>query len=154
MRVHDVMTGEVVTAHPSQTISDVAAVMTRHETGSLVVMEQDRIVGIITERDIIGLVARTNDPSRVSASEVMSKDVVTVGPDTRLSDAAALMVGGWFRHLPVISADGSLEGMLSVRDLAGWLVTGMDGSKRLARSSGSKLVRQRRLERISAGDLD
>lgn len=154
MSVKDVMTREIVTVRPSHTIAEVAGMMARHKTGSLVVTEDRDIVGIITERDVVGVVAQGNDPRDVSVGEVMSKDVVTVDPETPLRDAARLMVERWFRHLPVVTGGGSLVGVLSIRDVAGLVAEGMHEPQILERLTGHKLVRQIRLERITAGDLD
>jgi CBS domain-containing protein len=110
-------------------------------------------VWIITERDILKAVA-TGTSLDTRVSEAMSKDLIMVDPGTSLREAASVMTEKWIRHLPVIE-NGRLVGVVSQRDLAGVLASALnepDGLHRLIESS--ELVRERRLKRIEAGDLD
>lgn len=148
------MTSATVTDAPDDTLAEAASKMWAQQTGSLVVVSGDRIDGIVTERDVMKTVAGGQDPKTVSVRDVMTTDVVTVSPDVALRDAAQIMFDKWFRHLPVVGANGSLVGILSLRDLLTLVAEGMDEPESLQALTGHKLVRDRRLERVEAGDLD
>src|SRR4051812_18362219 len=107
---------EVATA----TLREAAARMWKQQTGSLVVMDADQLVGIITERDIMKAVARGDDLDATPISALMTRNVLTVAPDTAVEEAAQHMTTRWIRHLPVMT-DGQLVGMVSQRDLCGLL---------------------------------
>jgi CBS domain-containing protein len=153
MRISDVMTEAAVTDRPGDTLEQAARKMWKQQTGSLLVLEGGELLGIITERDILKAVAN-GVALDTRISEVMSKDLITVGPGTSLREAAGVMTEKWIRHLPVLDA-GKLVGIVSQRDLAGVLSGALnepEGLHRLIESS--ELVRERRLKRIEAGDLD
>lgn len=96
--------------------------MTEHGIGSVLVFEQGRPVGIFTERDLLRrVVYRGLDPALVPVDEVMSTEVATIGPGTRVDEALALMRNQGIRHLP-ISIDGEVQGVVSISDL-GHVVT-------------------------------
>lgn len=136
------------------TVAEAAAKMWSQQTGSLLVMEGDRLEGIITERDLLRLVAEGKDPKTMAVRDVMTKNVVTIGPDTGLRDAAELMFDKWFRHLPVVDHAGKVVGVISLRDLLTVVARGLEEPENLEALTGHKLVRDVRLERIEAGDLD
>ena len=104
------------------TLRDAASRMWKQQTGSLVITEGSEILGIITERDIMKAVARGDDLDATPVSAVMTRTVLTVGPDTSIAEAAQHMATRWIRHLPVVS-NGDLVGMLSQRDLCGVLAS-------------------------------
>jgi CBS domain-containing protein len=79
---------------------------------------------------------------------------VTIDPDTRLQDAARIMFEKWFRHLPVVTDQGEVVGILSLRDLLSLVAQGMEEPESLQVLTGHKLARDIRLERVEAGDLD
>jgi CBS domain-containing protein len=128
--------------------------MWREQTGSLLVMDGDRLSGIVTERDLLRFVGEGGDPKGVSLREIMTTDVVHVSPDTGLHDASRIMFDHWFRHLPVVADSGEVLGIISLRDLLTLLKEGMDEPETLEVLTGHTLVRDRRLERIEHGDLD
>ena len=153
MRISEVMTEAAVTDRPDDSLAQAARKMWEQQTGSLLVLEGQELLGIITERDVLKAVA-AGTPLDTPVSEMMSKELVTVEPATSLREAAAIMSEKWIRHLPVLEA-GRLVGIVSQRDLAGVLAGALnepDDLHRLIESSG--LVRERRLKRIEAGDLD
>ncbi|HET7481225.1 MAG TPA: CBS domain-containing protein, partial [Actinomycetota bacterium] len=78
----------------------------------------------------------------------------TVRPDSSIREAAQLMFDKWFRHLPVTDEGGRVVGIISLRDLLTLVAEGMENPEPLTRLTGHKLVRDRRLERVEAGDLD
>ena len=154
MRVSDVMTEATVTETPTDNLRAAAELMWRQQTGSLIIMENGRMVGIITERDVLRAVALGADPDRSTVDEAMTTTVYTVPPDMPLHVAAREMAARWIRHLPVVE-DGRLLGVVSMRD-----VTGVFGALGAGDTDidivheFDHLVRQRRLARIEHGDLD
>lgn len=154
MQVSDIMTAAAVTDSPEDTVTEASAKMRNEQTGSLLVMEGERLIGIVTERDVLRTVGAGRDPKQVSLREVMTTSVVTIGPETGLKDAAEIMFQKWFRHLPVVTEQGKVVGIISLRDLLALVAEGMEEPETLQVLTGHTLVRDRRLERIEAGDLD
>ncbi|TML95879.1 MAG: CBS domain-containing protein [Actinobacteria bacterium] len=116
--VRDVMTPGVRTVSPSQSLAEAAAVMKGEDVGSVPVVEDDRLAGIVTDRDIvIRAVAERRDPQTVKVDEVASRQLVTVEPEQDLDEALALMARHQVRRLPVVEA-GRLVGMLAQADVA------------------------------------
>ena len=135
-------------------IGDAISAIQANKGDCLLVCNGDRLVGILTERDILKAVATGAQLNETRISEVMTKDVVTVGPQTTIREAAKLMADRWFRHLPVV--DGSkVIGVISQRDLAGILAGALNEPEALtALVESSELVRERRLKRIEHGVWD
>jgi CBS domain-containing protein len=153
VRISEVMTEAAVTDRPDDSLAQAARKMWQQQTGSLLVLEGGELLGIITERDVLKAVA-AGTPLDTPVSELMSKDLITVEPATSLREAAAVMSERWIRHLPVLEA-GKLVGIVSQRDLAGVLAGALNEPEDLHRLiEASGLVRERRLKRIEAGDLD
>lgn len=153
MKVSEVMTGAAVVDVADDSLADAASKMREQQTGSLLVMDGDRLVGIFTERDLLKSIGRGEDPKSTLLKEVMTTDVITVAPDTRLHDAAVLMAAKWIRHLPVVEGD-RVVGVLSQRDLIGVFAQVLDEPETINHLRGEDLARARRLKRIEAGDLD
>jgi CBS domain-containing protein len=148
------MTGAAVTDRPEDTLAEAARKMWRQQTGSLLVLDGEDLVGIVTERDVLKAVAVGMNLEETRISEVMSKDLVTVGPGTSLREAAKLMTDRWIRHLPVVDA-GRLVGVVSQRDLAGVLSGALNEPEALEQLvEASELVRERRLKRVEHGIWD
>jgi CBS domain-containing protein len=117
-KVGDVMTSRPRAVTPQTTLSEVAEVMDTEDVGAVPVVEGDRLVGIITDRDIvIRAIAKGKDPSGMPASEASSRELVTVSPDDDLSDALNLMAQYQVRRLAV-TADERLVGVVSQADVA------------------------------------
>ncbi|HSV64806.1 MAG TPA: CBS domain-containing protein [Mycobacteriales bacterium] len=152
MLVADVMTPACVADTSDETLRASAARMWLHQTGSLLVVEGGRLAGILTERDILRAVALGKDVDVTVAGDVMSRDVLTVEPETPLYEAARVMASRWIRHLPVIDG-GRVAGVVSLRDLAAVLAA-LGPASRDVSLPADDLVRSLRLARIEAGDLD
>ncbi len=116
--VRDVMTPGVRTVSPSQSLAEAAEVMKGEDVGSVPVVEEGRLAGIVTDRDIVTrAVAERRDPQTVKVAEVASRELVTVEPEQDLDEALALMARHQVRRLPVVEA-GQLVGMLAQADVA------------------------------------
>jgi len=118
MQIRDIMTKDVTALAPSATIAQVAQAMRQLNVGSIPLIEDGRLVGVITDRDIvIRVVADGLDPHLEQADLHMTRDPLTVTPDTAIDQAAALMAREQIRRLPVVE-NGSLVGYLALGDLA------------------------------------
>jgi CBS domain-containing protein len=154
MKISEIMTKATVTDAADDSLAEAAARMWNAQTGSLLVMDGENLVGIITERDLLRSVAQGQDPRQVTVKDLMRTDLITVGPQTTLKEAAKLMATKWIRHLPVV--EGSrVVGIVSQRDLTGVLAEALHEPEALHQLvEASSLVREKRLKRIEAGDLD
>ncbi len=118
MRVSEAMTRDVRIANPGQSIREVAKIMDDIDAGSMPVGENDRLVGMITDRDIaIRAVAAGKGPD-TPVREVMSKDVKYVFDDEDLEHVAQNMADIQVRRLPVVNRDKRLVGIISLGDIA------------------------------------
>lgn len=152
MHVADIMTSASVTESPSDSLRSAADTMWRQQTGSLVVMDGDALVGIVTERDVMKAVAHGRDLDSTSVDDVMTRDVLTITPNTSLHEAARHMAARWIRHLPVLDG-GKLVGVVSQRDLVG-IFAALAADPEGVQLPNDELVREKRLARIEHGDLD
>ena len=121
MQVRDIMHTDVKTTSPTDTFDNVATVLRENGISSVVVVEGGKLAGIVTERDLVNLVADGGDPRTTKVAERMSKDLDTVDPKTDIAEAAGHMARLKIRHLPVLH-DGELVGIISIRDLTNWAV--------------------------------
>ena len=130
MRVGDIMTADVRTVSPGDSVAETAKVLSENRISSVVVKDGDDVVGIVTERDIVHTVAAGLDPQSVPVGERMTRDLATVDRKTDVADAATLMAERRIRHLPVLDK-GSLAGIVSIRDLTSWAIHEMTGGHEL-----------------------
>src|SRR5207248_4085115 len=114
--VADLMTADVLTATPSETIADVSARMGERKVGSIVVVDDARPAGTLTERDMIKVAASGTDTSIAKVSEWMTEKPDTVDPEVDVDDAFHRLTEHGYRHMPVVE-DGKLVGIVSLRDL-------------------------------------
>ncbi|MGN6171526.1 MAG: CBS domain-containing protein [Streptosporangiaceae bacterium] len=152
MQVRDVMTEATITESAADTLRAAAERMWRNQTGSLLVVDDDRLTGIITERDVLRAVALGVDLGAATVNEAMTVEVFTVPPNRSLREAAREMAARWIRHLPVVE-EGRLLGVVSMRDVTGVFAAFAPGSASVEHEF-DQLVRERRLARIEHGDLD
>jgi CBS domain-containing protein len=113
--VRNHMSRDVLSVDAAEQISDVAQRMVERNLGAVLVLDGGRLVGIMTERDIMRAVARGLHAEAVVADH-MSGDPETIEPEDTTQHAAVLMIHGGFRHLPVVER-GDVVGVLSIRDL-------------------------------------
>ena len=114
--VRSVMRWPVATVERLASLNEVAEGLAADEVGALCVVEGGTLAGIVSERDVVTHLAAGGDPAHLTAGEVMSSDLLTIGPDATVLDAARTMDEGQVRHLPVLS-HGQIAGMVSMRDL-------------------------------------
>lgn len=116
---------QVLSVGPRATVLDAALLMNEHKIGALVVIDQQEIVGIFTERDVLRrVVAERRDPADVIIADVMTQDVVCCASDTDIDDARSIFMQRRIRHLPVVSERGRLQGIISIGDLNAWQLDG------------------------------
>ena len=108
----------VLSIEPGSTVLDAANRMNERKIGSLVVMDDGRLIGIITERDMLQRVLVTRrDPAAITVGEVMTTEVLCCQPHTTLEEARGVMKNRRVRHLPVLDDGERLLGMISIGDL-------------------------------------
>jgi CBS domain-containing protein len=116
--VREAMMPGVRTVSPRQSLAEAAEVMKDEDVGSVPVVDEGRLTGIVTDRDsVTRAVAERRDPQTVTVDEVASRDLVTVEPEQELDEALALMARHQVRRLPVVE-QGQVVGMLAQADVA------------------------------------
>ena len=117
--IRDVMTPNPRTISADQPVAEAARIMKDEDVGLTPVVEGDRLIGTLTDRDIVvRVVAEGRDPQTVRASEIASDELVTVDPQQQLDEALRLMAQHQVRRLPVVEEDGRLVGVVAQADVA------------------------------------
>lgn len=117
MLVKDVMNPQVVVAKPEATVKEAAKIMSELKIGCLIVIDNAKIAGIVTEGDIISkVIAKGMDSEKTTLKEIMTKNVISVELDKNLSEAADIMVENKIKRLPVLD-DEKLVGIITATDL-------------------------------------
>jgi CBS domain-containing protein len=119
MKVQEVMTSDAKACEPRASLSNAAALMWENDCGTLPVVEDDgRVVGMITDRDIcFGATTKNRAPSEIAVSEVITGKVYACAPDDDISEALETMRRERVRRLPVVGAEGTLCGVVSMNDI-------------------------------------
>ena len=117
MRVSELPTGPLLGVEPDVTLAQVARRMRLEDRDTAVVMDAGRMIGIITERDLVRAIADGIDPRRAHASLFMSPDPATVRGHDDIAVVAVRMIALGIRHLPVVDDSGAPIGLLSAREL-------------------------------------
>jgi len=118
VKVQELMTRDPVTLGPESTCSEAARLMKREDCGSLPVVKDGRLVGIVTDRDIVVRgVAGGKDLAQLAVSEIMTPGPTTIAPDMKAEDASKLMSEKQVRRLPVVE-NGRLVGILAIGQVA------------------------------------
>jgi CBS domain-containing protein len=109
--------GEIWSVQPGDTVLEAITRMARLRIGALLVMEGDKLVGILSERDYARkIILQGRRSAETLVSDIMTADVATVPPETTAREGLAIMTNGYFRHLPVVE-DGMVIGLVSIGDL-------------------------------------
>jgi CBS domain-containing protein len=116
--IKEVMTRDVRACEPNATVADAAKVMAQEDVGPVPIVEDGRLVGIVTDRDIVvRVVAEGRDPNATTVKEIASTDLVTVSPGDDLDEALKLLAERQVRRLPVVEGD-RLVGIVAQADVA------------------------------------
>jgi CBS domain-containing protein len=116
--VRDAMVSKVVTALPSQTVFEASKIMSTEGVGSLIVIDGDKAIGIVTREDIINkVVSKDVAPSKVIVKDVMTGNLISCSQEDDISYAARLMSKNRYERIPVVSS-GKLVGIISTREIA------------------------------------
>ena len=129
MQIRTLMSRQVITATPRTAIFRVASLMKRKRVSCIVVVENDRPVGVITERDVVRLFDASTHNPRVHimpVRELMSSSVVTIEEETSLFDALVIAKSRRIRHLPVVDSAGALAGIVTQTNLVDAYMSAME----------------------------
>jgi CBS domain-containing protein len=117
--IREVMTSKLCSIDTDKSVAYAAKMMRDEDVGIAPIVEGDRLVGVLTDRDIaVRVVAEGRDPEQVKVTEVASRDVVTLDPQQDLDEALRLMARHQVRRLPVVEEDGRLVGVVAQADVA------------------------------------
>ena len=117
--LRELMTRDVLYVAPEDTLGQAAEAMAERGVGSAIVSDHGRMIGILTERDILRAVAGRVHSSEARVREWMTPDPITASEDTHAGEAARTMLEHGFRHIPVVEGDRAI-GVVSIRDVAEW----------------------------------
>ncbi len=138
--VKDVMVKNVVSIPHDKSVKSAAEMMNKFGIGCLIVLKGGRVVGIVTERDLlVRALATAADPVKTTVEDVMSKPIITIGPEETLEDAVKLMFEHKIKKLPVIEKKGDearLVGLITLTDVARLYPALMDVLKKLFEAAG------------------
>ena len=117
--IREAMTSDPCSIDADKSVAYAAKMMRDEDVGIAPIVEGDRLVGVLTDRDVaVRVVAEGLDPEKVKVSEVASRDVVTLDPQQDLDEALRLMARHQVRRLPVVEEDGRLVGVVAQADVA------------------------------------
>jgi len=114
-QIVDVMRPDFIEVAPEDTLGEVAERMTLKNVGAVAVKDSGRLIGILTERDLLKAMAARVHSSEARVRQWMTVDPITTSADTDVDDAARVMLEHGFRHLPVLDDDGRVIGIVSLR---------------------------------------
>jgi predicted transcriptional regulator len=125
--VHQLVHRPTVFVHPNDPLRTVARTLIDESIGAALVRGPHGHIGLVSERDIVRALAEGVNPDRTRADEIMTEDLVTIGPDDGVLDAVHRMLDAEVRHLPVIE-NGVAGGMISARDALQALVEAQESA--------------------------
>jgi len=113
--IADIVRPELIEVAPEDTLGEVAERMTAVNVGAVVVKDFGRLIGILTERDMLKAMAARVHTSEARVRQWMTEDPITTTADLDVDEAAQLMLANGFRHLPVVDENGQVTGVVSLR---------------------------------------
>jgi CBS domain-containing protein len=113
--IADIMRPELIEVAPEDTLGEVAERMTEVNVGAVVVKDYGRLIGILTERDMLKAMAARVHTSEARVRQWMTEDPITAPTDMQVDEAARIMLDNGFRHLPVVDESGRVTGVVSLR---------------------------------------
>lgn len=119
MQIKDIMSKDVKVAEPDTHLNEIARMMHEHDCGCILIAKDDRLIGVITDRDlVIRCVSESHYPNKIKAEEVMSKKILYCRDTDEIGDTALNMTRSKVRRLPVLDENKRLVGIVSLGDLA------------------------------------
>ncbi|MGI6324616.1 MAG: CBS domain-containing protein [Bacilli bacterium] len=115
-KVKDIMTKQVITADKNTNFFDVAQLMKKHDTGFIPIMEEKRVIGVITDRDMVIRGIANKEDSNTPIGKYITQEIIAVKPDTSIDIASHIMADKQVKRLLVID-DNELVGVLSLSDI-------------------------------------
>jgi CBS domain-containing protein len=135
LKIKEIMTDQIACVQPQTSVVETAQLMQKHDVGAIPVCEGEKVLGIVTDRDIVVRnVAHGKDPSLTPVRDIMTTSVKSITPEMSLSQAASMMAEQQIRRLPVVEND-RLVGMVSLGDLATKANTDMELGRTLGEIS-------------------
>jgi CBS domain-containing protein len=117
--IRNVMTPNPTAVEPSTPVVEAARIMKNQDIGPVPIVEGERLVGVVTDRDIVlRVIAEQKDPQSTTVGDIASTDLVTIDPQQSLDEALRLMAQNQVRRLPVVEEDGRLVGIVAQADIA------------------------------------
>ncbi|WP_418280137.1 CBS domain-containing protein [Halorubrum sp. DTA98] len=117
------MTTDLHTVTPGTLVEDAAAVLLDNDISSVLVVEDDRLVGILTTTDFVDIVAKSQPKAETAVDRYMSTDTVTAGAQDSIATVATTMVEHGIHHIPVVDDDGMAIGIITTSDFAAYVST-------------------------------
>ena len=116
-QIEEIMNKEVATAKPDDLLVTAAKTMLERKIGCVVVVEREKVVGVVTESDLVRCAASGHDPNHTLVKDMMKSSPVTCTPQAPVEEAYAHMRRNNIRHLPIVDKSGLLVGIVTMKDL-------------------------------------
>jgi CBS domain-containing protein len=116
-QIEEIMNKEVATTKPDAPLVAAARMMLDRKIGCVVVVEREKVVGIVTESDLVKCAALGHDPNHTLVKDIMKSPAVTCTPEAPVEEAYAHMRRNNIRHLPIVDKDRTLVGIVTLKDL-------------------------------------
>ena len=116
--------GQIWSVNPKATVYDALRIMADKNIGSLLVLDGDNLAGLLSERDYARkIILKGRSSKDTTVGEIMISAAITIAPDCSVDGAMRIMTENRVRHLPVISHNGSISGIVSIGDLVNWIIS-------------------------------
>jgi len=116
IKVGDVMAKGIITIGPNDSVKKACEIMTKHDLSGLTVVESGEVVGMLTQGDLVSMIANEENPSAVNVNNIMGTKLTSIGPDVDIREAAKVMVENEVKRLPVLRGD-KLIGVITQTDI-------------------------------------
>ncbi len=137
--IEDIAKTDVVTAEPDTPIPTLSAKMEQDDVGSVVIVDDDKPVGVVTDRTIALLLQETEDVTEATARDIMPDDLTTGTTMLTVKEALQQMKDADIRRLPIVDEDGTLEGIVTLDDMLVLLSTELEMATEIIKSQASRL---------------